>query len=180
MNRWSHSQTQLHKKLDYNRRTESIASSIAHTWVIGRCGRLAWAKSTFADSDGFIRYTCRSDTYMDRPSGMLRTGYRPIIKTCTWMEVNGDNWKFMEVWPVATKLTQLRERASTELAKFHRSSIVRSSLYRYAHRLSSRLKLFCCQNWPFLKVAASGAWVYCLFGSTGISKRLLETTVSQR
>ena len=104
-------------------------------------------------------------------SGTLRTGYRPIIKTRTWTQVNGDNWNFTEAWPMVAKSTQLRERASTELAKFHcSSSIVRSSLYRYAHRLSSRVKLLC-----------SGARVYYLFGSTGISKRLLETTtISQR
>ena len=47
---------------------------------------------------------------------------------------------------MVAKSTQLRERASTELAKFHcSSSIVRSSLYRYAHRLSSRVKLLCAK-----------------------------------
>ena len=42
---------------------------------------------------------------------------------------------------MAAKYTWLREQASTELAKFYRSSrIVRSSLYRYA-RLSSQVTI---------------------------------------
>ena len=74
--------------------------------------------------------------------------------------------------------TQLRERASTELAKFYHSrGIIRSSLYRYAHRLSSQVELLCYQSRLFLEAAALGTrgYMHYLLGSAMISKRLLET-----
>ena len=76
---------------------------------------------------------------------------------------------------MAAICTQLRG-ASTELAKFHHSSsIVRCSHCRYA-RLSLRVKLLCCQSQLLLEATAMGTEVYDVFGSTRISKRLLETT----
>ena len=74
-----------------------------------------------------IKCNHKSDiTFEQLCSGMLRTGYCPIIETCTWTEANGNNCRFSSLMMMAyisAKLIQCQKYSAKRMSEYRVSEV---------------------------------------------------------